>query len=201
MSTQNALNASDIKNVAVLRNKPGRKRLGPVKLKERIVLLLGNPDLSQREIAELSNCSLRTVERIAKEYKPARVATESLLSLYSERVLKKYPLDRRVDKLIEVADNKYNPFASLRAVERMDLLNGIDLRPAGATLTQDTRPIFQIAGNALIDCGGSKANRTSRKSIVSRETPITSNNMNNMQDSMGRGEGGAPDVDGGESEG
>ena len=133
----------------------------PVKVPKRkssktaqVMLLLGNPTLKLRDIAETVGVSYQRVKQISAECRPAMTPQAQLLNQYSKEVLKHLPIAARVRTLVDVATQREKPHAALAAIERADLLNGIDLRPKPEEKhVESARPIFNIAGNLSVSLG------------------------------------------------
>jgi hypothetical protein len=93
--------------------------------KTKIIALLGS-GISHTEIAKAAGCSSKTVQRIARSIKPTLDEIKDLLSEYRRLFHKELPIPDRVELYTRIARKvDKNPFAAMRALERVDDLDGI----------------------------------------------------------------------------
>jgi hypothetical protein len=115
--------------------------------KVQITHLLGNPALTHEDIARTVSCSTKTVQRIAKEIKPDVDEALSKLEEYQTLLNKHLPIENRVELYTTIANKAdSNPFAAMRALERVDDLDGIltskDEARRPSQESGETRPMF-----------------------------------------------------------
>src|SRR5687767_12718601 len=95
------------------------------KRRTQIAALLSGPDkLSDRKIAEIVGCSTKTVERTRAAIKPAVTEIEPKLEEYRKLLRKELPLEDRARRYRELAKQDSQLMVSLKALERMDSLDG-----------------------------------------------------------------------------
>jgi hypothetical protein len=94
-------------------------------VKTRIIACLGS-GMNHTEIAKTIGCSTKTVQRFAKSIKPAMKDIADSLSEYQRLLRERLPIKKRVEIYSEIAQKvKSNPFAAMRALERIDDLDGV----------------------------------------------------------------------------
>jgi hypothetical protein len=118
------------------------------KARTKIIALLGN-GMNHTEIAKALGCSTKTVQRVAKSIKPAMAEIKDLLTEYQRLLRKCLPIEDRVELYEQIARKaKTNPFAAMRALERVDELDGIltakDEIGRPQEDAREHRPIFQL---------------------------------------------------------
>jgi len=96
------------------------------KTKTQIVHLLGDPSLTHAKIAKTVGCSTKTVQRVAKDIRPDLAEIDAKLEEYGRLVHERLPIRDRVELYERIARKAdHNPFAAMRALERVDDLDGI----------------------------------------------------------------------------
>ena len=123
-------------------------------MKTRIVALLGS-GAKYADIAAAVGCSKRTVIRVAKEIRPELEEVTGLLAEYQTLLRKRMPIRERVelyDKIARKVDR--NPFAAMRALERIDDLDGIlpakDRARRDQESPQEPQPMFVLPAGAQV---------------------------------------------------
>ena len=119
-----------------------------------IANLLGNPHLTQDQIAQITGTSAPTVQRVARKIRDLSPETREL-SAYRTLIRKRIPALKRVEaveKVLEKVDS--NPFAAMRAVEYVDGVLGLAPKQqstAEAAVQQGPTIIFPVGSQ--IDIG------------------------------------------------
>lgn len=132
------------------------KRVGRSKLATKIAALLGG-GATYQHIANVTRVSTKTVQRIAKQIRPdLEEATEQLME-YQRLIRVRMPISSRVEVYQAIVEKKdTNPFASLKALGRLDDLDGITtekdrLRQHDQGSQQPPRPMFMFAPGSGAD--------------------------------------------------
>jgi len=96
------------------------------KTKTQILHLLGDPSLTHAKIAKTVGCSTKTVQRVAREIRPDLAEIDARLEEYGRLVRERLPIRDRVELYGRIARKAdHNPFAAMRALERVDDLDGV----------------------------------------------------------------------------
>jgi hypothetical protein len=123
--------------------------------KVQITHLPGNTALTHGDIAKTVGCSTKTVQRIARDTKPDVDEALSKLEEYQTLLNKHLPITQRVELITKIAQKaESNPFAAMRALERIDDLDGIlTAKDEVRRPTRDsgeTRPMFILPAGTHI---------------------------------------------------
>ena len=121
----------------------------------KIIKLLGDPSLTQTEIAQLVGCSLATVKVIARQLREEIGSEELELQEYRKLTRKKIPQSIRVDSLatiISPEQAKSNPFSVIRGIEYVDTLLGLHpkARQEDKDQQQQAQPMFMLPAGAQV---------------------------------------------------
>ncbi len=93
--------------------------------KTKIIALLGS-GMNHTDIAKTLGCSTKTVQRVSTSIRPVLAEVKDLISEYRRLLRERLPIEERVglyEKIARKVDR--NPFAAMRALERVDDLDGI----------------------------------------------------------------------------
>ena len=99
-------------------------------IRTQITALLANGEtpLTHKQVAAMVGVSTKTVQRVAREVRrPDVEAVEEKLVEYRRLLHERLPISERVERYVEIAKAKGNPFAAMRALERIDRLDGIEV--------------------------------------------------------------------------
>jgi hypothetical protein len=117
----------------------------------RIAQLLANPDLTQTQVAIITNTSRTTVKAVARKLKDYDPKVNYDVEHYKTLVRKTAPDAVAVKVISEVMGARNNPFARLRAVEYRDTILGLhpsaraDSRPA-----TEPQPMFVLPSTTSV---------------------------------------------------
>ncbi len=125
------------------------KSLQLTKRQLNIARLIGNPNLTQTQIAEMVGVSRDTVAVVAKKLRDNQVDIRSELEQYQRLLRKQVPHSKSVTVISEVMDAKMNPFARLRAVQYRDQVLGL-VAPAAEAVVAQPAPLFSLPNTTSI---------------------------------------------------
>jgi hypothetical protein len=91
------------------------------------LLANGETPLTHKQVAAVVGVSTKTVQRVARQVSPDLEAVEEKLAEYRRLLHERLPVSERVERYVEIARGKANPFAAMRALERIDRLDGIEV--------------------------------------------------------------------------
>jgi hypothetical protein len=128
------------------------------KLNKRHLLiskLLGDPSLTDSQIATIAKCSRTTVHFVKKRLKLLGLQGDESEELEQYRMLlrKKVPVGSRVDSLATIINPdqaKSNPFSVIRAVEYVDTVLGLHpkARQEAQEVSNQAQPMFVLPAGA-----------------------------------------------------
>lgn len=148
----------------------------------QIIALLGS-GATHKEIAGRVGCSKKTVQRVAKSVKPELEEVEGQLTEYQRLLKERLPLEDRVDLYDKIArKTDKNPFAAMRALERIDDLDGVltekdRLRQQDQGSQQPHRPLFMFApgSEATVNVTIAPPKPEAARSLSRQEIDVTPN--------------------------
>lgn len=130
-----------------------KPRFNPKQL--RIVKLLGDPTLSQQQIADIVGVSRWYVARLQRQIRAHSEPADVELEAYRRLARKRVPQERRISCLEELSDPekcRQNPFSTLKAIEYVDTLLG--MHPKARVEAQDegnqSQPMFVLPAGANV---------------------------------------------------
>ena len=101
-------------------------RTKPHKQRTQIINLLGNPNLTHAQIAETVGVSTKTVQRTSRDIKLDVEEVQKKLAEYQVLLRDCLPIPERVELVAKIAQKAdSNPFAAMKALQRVDDLDGI----------------------------------------------------------------------------
>ena len=117
-----------------------------------IVSLLGNPMMTQADIAATLGVSPATVSKVASMLRKASEDNSIELNSYKTLLRDKLPADIRVGTLRKAVDKAdSNPFAALKAVEYADSILGLSPKTQQLEpISDNTRPMFVLPAGTQI---------------------------------------------------
>jgi len=127
--------------------------------RDRILTIrAANPQLTQPQIAKLAGVSPRTVATVIKESRLAIAEATNALGDYQQRLRQIVTIQERAETLCKIARNEKSPREQLKALVRIDDLDGIvtekdRLRYAMSTIERNTQALFQLPAGATISIG------------------------------------------------
>ena len=100
------------------------------KVRTKVAVLLGqtDPPLTHAKIAQMADCSKKTVQRIAHSIRPELEEVEAKLEVYRTLLRKHLPVEYRARRLRELAEQGDQHMVALKALERAYAIDGL-LRP------------------------------------------------------------------------
>jgi transposase len=109
---------------------------------EEIKALLLNPvsGLSQEQIAKIVGVSRRTVIRVKKEMESDLSGLQDKLAEYQMHIGKRLPIEDRVRRYKELIEQEEQKMVSLKALERIDSLDGVVTPRESRGVPEDERP-------------------------------------------------------------
>src|SRR5262245_30066827 len=92
----------------------------------QVAMLLADPTTapSHEEAAKMLGVSSKTIQRDVQAIKPDMLEAQGMLEEYKRLLNERLPIEKRVS-LYEELLKSTNPFAKLKALERLDELSGI----------------------------------------------------------------------------
>jgi hypothetical protein len=90
-----------------------------------ITQLLTEGQMTHEEIAQVTNCSAKTVQRVQKELQQETGSYEEKIQEYKRRINQRLPISRRVELYAGLAEQDQHPMAKLKSLERLDELEGV----------------------------------------------------------------------------
>ena len=108
-----------VSNRTLRKGRAGRRRL-------QVAMLMADPTAapSHEEAAKMLGVSSKTIQRDLQAVRPDMVEVQGMLAEYKRLLFERMPIPKRVSLYEEIA-NSSNPFAKLKALERIDELSGI----------------------------------------------------------------------------
>lgn len=151
--------------------------------KQILALAAADPSLSHKQLAELTQCSTKTIQRALKRNAPTLDEIDSKLRAVQARIQEVLPAEKRVDAYVEmlnVAKVTKQPSAGAAILTRLDDLDGIitdkeRLRTRSGEQPAN-QPMFVFQAGAKIDFGGLTVQRTDTPYIdVAPEKGVSDN--------------------------
>ena len=139
----------------------------PLNIRAQVIALLSRPGIPHTHIAKSLNCSIRTINRIAKDIHPALDQVDIKLAAFQSEMAKVITIQQRVEKYANLATSATNEAVSLGALQRIDDLDGIvtakeRLRRQPIEASQ-AGPMFVFPQGTHIDFGGLTIQTTTKK--------------------------------------
>jgi hypothetical protein len=121
------------------------------KLRTQITALLNGPDkLTDREIGEIVDCSTKSVQRVRNKIKPVLSEIKDKLEEYRRLIGAELPLDYRVRRLRQLAEQDSQLMVALKALERADTIDGLEKPPPQIEQTKRV-PLFNFSPGTQVD--------------------------------------------------
>jgi hypothetical protein len=131
--------------------------------RRKVIALFADPATkgNMTEIAKLLGVSTKTVQRDLEAVRPDVKEAQGMLEEYKRRFAEQLPIEKRVSAYKKITEST-NPFAVLKALERIDELSGIMtdeqlLKSRTNDAAQAPQPMFVFQGGMNIDFGGGAA--------------------------------------------
>lgn len=118
-----------------------------------ITQLLTEGQMTHEEIAQVTKCSAKTVQRVQQELKQETEGCEEKIQEYRRQINKRLPIERRVKRYVEIANAESNPFAAIRALERIDDLDGVVLDKKQKGEPEENHPMFILLPGSKVMIG------------------------------------------------
>src|SRR5262249_35933520 len=123
-----------------------------------------------QDVAKALGVSVKTVERDLKMVRPDMKEAQGKLEAYQTQLQKHLPIKKRVELIADIAKDKKNRFAQLKAIERADDIDGIipeieRLKVRRNDEPGDNRPLIVFKGGMNIAFGPTTTGRDSGQGL------------------------------------
>jgi hypothetical protein len=134
--------------------------------RRKVIALFADPTAKPtvQDVAKVLGVSPKTVTRDLQAVRFDMKEAQGKLEEYQTQFQKHLPIQKRAQLVAEIAKDKKNRFAQLKAIERADELDGIvsdieRLKARREEEPQQHRPMFIFAQGCDIDFGGGRRNQ------------------------------------------
>jgi len=128
--------------------------------RRKVIAMFADPTNAPtiQDAAKLLGVSAKTIARDLQNVSVDVAEATSKLEEYQRRLKKRLPIEKRVQLLAEIAEQKENLFARFKALQRADALDGViteaeRLKARTSDEPTPSRPMFVFAGGLSIDFG------------------------------------------------
>jgi transposase len=118
-----------------------------------ITRLLTEGQMTHEEIAQVTNCSAKTVQRVQQELQQETEGYEEKMAEYRRRIHRRLPISRRVELYAGLAEQDQHPIAKLKTLERLDELEGIQTEKKQWEEEPEHRPMFVLPAGSQVMIG------------------------------------------------
>jgi hypothetical protein len=121
------------------------------KRRTQIIALLNGPDkLTDVQIGEIVGCSTKSVQRIRNRIKPTLSEMKDKLEAYRGLLGRELPVEYRVRRLRQLAEQDTQLMVALKALERADTLDGLE-KPSPEIEQTKRVPLFNFPPGTHVD--------------------------------------------------
>jgi hypothetical protein len=118
-----------------------------------ITQLLTEGQMTHEEIAQVTNCSAKTVQRVQHELQQETEGREEKIQEYKRRLNQRLPIRQRVELYAGLAEQNQHPMAKLKTLERLDQLEGIQTEKKQREEETEHRPMFTLPPGTWVQMG------------------------------------------------
>ena len=109
--------------------------------------------MTHEEIAQVTNCSAKTVQRVRHELQQETQGCEEKIQEYQRRIHPRLPISRRVELYAGLAEQDQHPMAKSKTLEQLDELEGIQSEKKHQEEATEHRPIFILPSGSKVMVG------------------------------------------------